>query len=320
MNNIKDKLEQIIKIQENYPLAKLTTWQIGGPAKYFCQINTIAELQGVLILIKQEQLPFFIIGGGSNLLFSDQGYDGLIIQLALKQITFADRAASVSADIVLNRLVTQAAKRGLKGLSGLISIPGTVGGAIVGNAGAYGNEMKQVVKTVTCLDHDTIKKLNQEQCNFNYRDSIFKSNQFIVLSAELEFATSTKEVEEQEIARYRAERLKKIPLEPSAGCVFKNVITDEQLIDRIRTKGYDLPTQFIEYQKIPAAWLIDQLNMKGQKFGGAQVSEQHANFIINTGQATAADTLGLISLIKQKIRTEFNIQLQEEIRYIDDKI
>ncbi|MFH1668112.1 MAG: UDP-N-acetylmuramate dehydrogenase [Candidatus Komeilibacteria bacterium] len=320
MNNIKNKLEKIVKVQEDYPLTKLTTWQIGGLAKYFCQIKTIDALQAILRIVQEEKIPHLLIGGGSNLLFDDSGYDGLIIQLAFKQFKFEGQKAIVSADIVLNNLVTETAKRGLRGLSGLISIPGTVGGAIVGNAGAYGNEIGRVVKAVTCLDQGMIKRINHEQCRFNYRDSIFKSNHSIVLSAEFEFTDSTKEVEEQEIAKYRAERLKKIPLEPSAGCVFKNVITDKQMIDRIRTKGYDLPTQFIEYQKIPAAWLIDQINMKGQKFGGAQVSEQHANFIINTGQATAADTIGLISLIKQKIRTEFNIQLQEEIRYINDKI
>lgn len=314
---IKDKLNAIVHLEENYPMSKLTTWQIGGPAKYFCRVASVDQLRNVLSLVREADLKFFILGGGSNVLFSDDGFDGIVLKLDFKQFDFESTMATVSADIILNTLVAKAASLGLAGLTGLTSIPGTVGGAIVGNAGAYGDEIGKLVKKVVYLDQDQVKEMTKSQCHFLYRDSIFKKSNFILLSAELEFTKSTVDDELSQAAKYKATRLEKIPTEPSAGCVFKNVILTDEIVDRVRAKGYDLPTPFVEFKKIPTAWLIDQLDLKGLEIGGAKVSEQHANFLLNTGNAKAVDIIELLSLIKQKVRTEFNIQLVEEIRYID---
>lgn len=317
MSNIIEQLKKIVKVQENYPLSQLTTFRIGGPAKYFCKVDSLDNLQAILNLAKVNNLTYFIIGGGSNLLVSDKGFNGLVIKLNFKELNFKDGTVIVSADMGLGFLIQQTLKNNLVGLEFAAGIPGTIAGAVVGNAGAYGGSISEVVDKIEVLDENlAVKTLTNKDLGFSYRYSILKEKQSIVLKVYLTLARGDIDKAKAEVTHYQMERLNKQPNFPSAGCVFKNIPLTAELLDKIKAKGYDLPEKFVDYQKVPIAWLTDQLGIRGKTIGGAQLSEVHGNYVINKDNATAEEVAMLISYIKQKIRAEFNIQLVEEICYI----
>lgn len=258
-----------MNFRKNILLKKYTTFKIGGPAKYFFEAKTKIELISALKLAKEKNLPFFILGGGSNLLVSDQGFNGLVIKFGQP----------------LSAYVT-------KGLEWAIGIPGTIQAAVWGNAGAFGGSMADVVKSVEVLDINSlkIKILKNKDCKFAYRDSVFKQKKnLIILSVEIK----TKKSSLKKIKEYLAHRKKTQPLNfPSAGSVFKNPVG------------------------LSAGKLIQDCNLKGKKIGNVQVSEKHANFIINLGNGQAKDVIKLIKLIKEKVKNKFGIVLEEEIQLL----
>lgn len=310
------------EIQENIGLADYTTFHIGGPAKYFVVINNLEELSEALKYCQKNKLEYFILGGGSNILISDSGYDGLVIKISNSGIKKKDNLVEIGAGTMLSKAMGDILGAGLLGLEWAAGIPGTVGGAIYGNAGAYGGEMSRNVKIVKVIRKGKIKELTNKDCRFGYRTSIFKEagndNKDIIFSVMLEFKKATAAEIDSAKATIK-ENLKKRDGKfkgLSAGSTFRNIELDEEEIRKFKDRFSELPEEFVSYKKIPAAWLIDQCDLKGKAMGGAQISENHAGIVINTGQATAEDIVMLVSYIKQQVRDRFGIQLQEEIEYV----
>lgn len=313
------------KIEQNIPLAQFTTFRIGGPAKLFVEVDTSEELVEAIRWAKAKGEKYFVLGGGSNLLISDQGYNGLVIKNESSRLfrSKAEDGEAVECDagLPMARLVLSAARHGLAGLEWAAGLPGTVGGAIRGNAGCFGSDMAASTVEVTAYNpsSDQVSVLDAGACGFAYRSSLFKEQGLVVLSAKLKLKYGQEEAIGQEMARVAKARAERQPKGFSAGSVFKNVplaeVTDQELIKEARQDG---KISGAGAGTLPAAWLIEKLYFKGKVVGGAKVSEDHANFIMNEqGKATAADVLMLLSLIKQKVRVEFGVQLKEELTYLD---
>ncbi len=311
-----DQLKKLARVKVNEPLAKYTTFKIGGPAQYFCAV-TQENLSALIQLAKDKQLPYFVLGGGSNLLISDQGYPGLVIKLDNQQLEVKNNILTAEAGAALSQAVLLAAKHSLSGLAWAMGIPGTLGGAVHNNAGAYRQEMADNILEVSLLSNGQIKTVDKDYCQFGYRTSRFKQpdNQEIILAVKLKLEPGQEAEIRREMLDLVKIRSQKFMKHPSAGSTFQNIILTTEIEQDLADKGIKLPVEYVKYRKIPAAWLIEESGLKGKQVGGAQVSPQHAGMIINLGQATAQDVIMLISIIKQKVRSKFNLQLWEEIEY-----
>lgn len=329
------------KLRKNEVMASHTTFKIGGPAKYFLEVESSEELVEAVKIAKSENLEYALIGGGSNLLVSDSGFKGLVIKMKNDKCQVINDKLVAGAGSSLKRLLNLAGENELSGLEWVAGVPGTVGGAVVMNAGCFGGEMKDVVVKVKYLDshacgsdngdtqilsnkdpnnsNNWIKELSNKQCQFSYRESVFQKHpEWIVLEAELKLEKGKKEEIKNKTQEYLARRSKNIPSEPSAGSIFKKheIKPEEKLQDRlVKTLEKEHP-EFLQGNYIPAGWLIEEAGLKGRVIGKARVSLKHANFIINLGGATAENVMILIAIIKEKIRNEFGIQLQEEVQYL----
>lgn len=306
-----------INLQENVSLAGLTTFRIGGPAKYYVEVTEQSQLEEALAYAKEKALPFYVLGGGSNLLVSDRGFDGLIVRMKMGKLDFEGASMSVEAGVPLIKAVKSAADAGLAGIAALAGIPGTVGGAVRGNAGAYGCEIGSVVTDVLVFDTEKMETLNiaAKDCDFSYRSSVFKKNpKLIVLSAKLSLTPGKPEAVRQEIQETIAKRVaNELQGVKSAGSFFMNPsVENEGLLKRFETEKGVAPRG----GKLPAGWLIDQAGLRGKRIGDVAVNEKHANYITNVGEAKAEDVIMLVSLIKQKIRSEYGVQMQQEVNYL----
>lgn len=329
----------MINIQKNIPLANYTTFRIGGPAKHFAEVSSEEDLLEALNFAKKNNLEFFILGGGSNLLVSDKGFDGIIIKLKahpslrtkLKVTAQSFKLHHVKcwAGNSLAKLVNFSAENNLTGLEWAAGIPGTIGGAVRGSAGAFNSDMSSIVESVKVADISELmqnvnikiqnnnakfKIFKKEECNFKYRNSIFKENpNLIILSVVLKLNPGNKDEIQNKIKEIIKKRSLEHPKENSAGSFFKNpIVENKELVEEFERE------QGIKYgdNKLPAGWLIEQAGLRGKKIGGAMASEKHANFIINTGATTAEDVIILASFIKQQVRDKFGIELQEEVQLI----
>lgn len=289
-----------LEIKQNEPLSKHTTFAIGGPAKYFAVAKTKEEVLESIDFVKSKKLPFFLLGGGSNLLASDNGYEGLIIKIQIGGINVDEEMITIGAGVLLSQLVNELASKGLSGLEWAAGIPGTIGGAVNGNAGAYGRAVSESVEGVIVLaeesGHWKEKKYSNKECHFEYRKSKFKNlaNREIILGVNLKLQKSDIEKVRGEIRKTILQRKGVIPAQPSAGCVFKNIKKDGQLIAAVGK-------------------LVEECGLKGVKSGGAEISHLHGNYVVNAGGAKAEDVVRLINLCKQKIKDRFNLELEEEI-------
>lgn len=316
MADIKNLLKGV---QENILLAPYTTFKIGGPARYFFVAKTVEDIKKAVQVAKELKLPYYIIGNGSNILVSDRGFDGLAIRIMSYGLKITGQKIFVESGFALGKIVMDSVKGGLSGLEWLIGIPGTVGGAISGNAGAYGHSIGDTIESVKILNADSGKEdvLSGKECSFSYRHSIFKEKKYIILSAILKLKKGDKKESEKKIKEYISKRQGKHPVGPSAGSVFKNplIIENQKVFEKL-VKKYPEIEKFKVTGRIPAGWLVEEYGLLGKKIGGAMISKEHGNFIINAGGANAEDVIMLISLIKQKIRVNFGIQMEEEIRYV----
>ena len=250
------------------------------------------------------------------MLITDAGINGLVIKLDLQKLEFEDNLVKVGAGVNLAYLLNQSLEHGLTGLEFATGIPGTVGGAVRGNAGTYGQAMGDVTQNIQYLDEDyQLQNMSASEANFAYRHSIFKEKNYLILEVALKLQISDIEVAKNLVKERLAYRQNTQPNDPSAGCIFKNIAFEEAEIDALRNKGIEID-KFLANKKIPAAYLIEKAGLKGKTIGGAQVSEKHANYIINTGQAKAEDVLILTSFIKQQIRDKYGIQLIEEVQFV----
>lgn len=280
------------------PMRRHTTFRIGGPADYLIRPETEEVLRKILALCAEEKLPYFILGNGSNLLVSDQGYRGVIIQIYknFQQCVTEGNVIRAGAGILLSRLSAAAGEAGLTGLEFASGIPGTLGGAVFMNAGAYGGEMKDILSWADVLDEERkLRRLSAEELELGYRTSRVKKEGWIVTGAELKLKFGDPEKIREKIEELKAARTSKQPLEyPSAGSTFK------------RPEGYF------------AGKLIMDAGLRGFRVGGAQVSEKHCGFVINTGNATAADVRELMRQIQEKVWEKYQVRLEPEVRFLGD--
>lgn len=310
-------IEKIIKT--NYNLAPLTTFKINGRAEFFVSVKNKQELIEAINWAKTKKLPRLFFSGGSNILITKKKIHGLVIKITGENYLIKGEMLSGWAGTSLSKLAAVSADLGLSGLEWALGIPGSLGGAVRGNAGAYGSDISLEVDEVEAYDaaKRELVKLNNQACGFSYRHSIFKENKdLIIVSINLKLAkgNSIEEVKKSAESNY-GKRAQTYSKEPSAGCVFKNLEYKKLIKENPRlAKDLELKGLF-RGGKIGTAYLIDQLGFKGQTSGRAKVSEKHANFIVNTGEASAEEVIDLINLIKKKVKKQYNISLEEEIEY-----
>ena len=294
-----ENIDIIQKIIYNEPMKNHTSFKIGGNADLFVIVKTIEELKQALFYAKQKQIPITIIGNGTNILVSDSGIRGIVIKIDIQKFDLKEEnehlEITVGSGNKMMALATQLKNQEISGFEQLSGIPGTIGGAIYMNAGAYGKEMKDIVISTKCMNTEgEIIELSNKEQKFEYRSSIFNNKDYIILEAKLKLQKGKREDIEKQMKEYLNQRKEKQPLEyPSAGSTFK------------RQEG------------IITAKLIDECGLKGYKIGGAMISEKHAGFIVNTGDATAKDVLELIKYVKDKVYKETKIRIEEEIKVVE---
>lgn len=295
-------------------LAPHTRFQIGGPAALFGDTSDAGAFQEALRVAKSLALPRLIIGGGTNLVVSDTGFDGLVLRYGGARIRRDGLSLHAEAGAVLQDVVDQAVAHGLEGLQTMTGIPGYLGGAIYGNAGAYGHSIQELVERVHVTDGDSAFSLDPAECRFRYRDSIFKDRKdWIILSAELRFQEGDSAQLAETAAGIRAIRDAKYPpTMKCAGSIFKNVFFAE-LPAGVRAR---VPAGAAREGKVPSAWFLEQAGVKGLRRGDIQVASYHANLIYNDGAGTASDLVSVIGELKQRVRDMFEIELEEEVQYV----
>ncbi|MBO5260855.1 MAG: UDP-N-acetylmuramate dehydrogenase [Coprococcus sp.] len=275
-----------------------TTFRVGGPADFFVKPQNERQLAGVIRYLDEYKIPFFILGNGSNLLVSDSGYRGVIIDLSegFDDISVSGNFIFTQAGAMLSRVSAFARDNSLTGMEFASGIPGSIGGAVFMNAGAYGGEMKDIVDTVTVMDYSgNIFVLKNSDMDFGYRHSVVEEKKLIVLSTVLRLSKGDRSVITGRMKELGESRISKQPLEyPSAGSTFK------------RPEGYF------------AGKLIMDAGLRGKSIGGAQVAEKHCGFIINKGGATAKDIAQLIRYVQNEVKCMFGVSIEPEVRFLGD--
>lgn len=290
--------EQCVKMSEHEPLCRHTTFRIGGPARYYAVPENAAQIKESILFAGEKGLPYITIGKGSNILFSDHGYPGVVIEVGrgMEQIEASeDKRIRAEAGVGLGALAAAAAKRSLAGLEFASGIPGTLGGAVTMNAGAYGGEMKDCLVEASVLDEDgNVQVLSRDALELGYRSSIIQRQQFIVLEAVFQLQEGSREEILERMRELNGRRREKQPLEyASAGSTFK------------RPEGHF------------AGKLIQDAGLRGYRVGDAQVSEKHCGFVINRGSATASDVIRLIEDVQKRVFEMSGIRLEPEIKIIE---
>lgn len=280
------------KVRLNEPLKDKTTFRIGGPARFFIEPKDIIDLKRLLDSARSLRTPIYIIGAGSNILVDDSGVNGAVIRLTspyFKKIYIEGDHIRAGSGVALSQLIRLSLLHGLSGLEFLAGIPGTVGGALVMNAGAWGESIADFVQEISVMDYrGEVKSLRKKDLSFRYRSSNLKK--YIILSADLKLFKNRKGIKEK-VGRYLTNRFDmQDNSRPNAGCVFKN-----------------------PHPKRAAGRIIDLCGLKGSRIGDAFVSFKHANFILNYGHASSSDVIKLMGLIKRRVKQKFNINLQPEI-------
>lgn len=308
------------KFEKNIKLAPFTSFKIGGPAKLFVEAYGSDEIIESIKWAGAHSIDYFMLGGGSNILVNDAGYDGLVIKNVSSGIKFDGNIISCDSGTTLSRLVQMAENHGFSGLEWAAGLPGTVGGAIIGNAACFGSEMAAITEEVEVYDpeEDKIFTLNNTQCDFAYRHSIFKAKKLVMLSCKIKLNSADAAVIRAKTEEVINKRLIQQPKYPSAGSVFKNIpladVHDQKLLDEAAAKNKVVGAG---NGGIATAWLIEEMHLKGKSIGGAEVSTEHSNFIVNRDfKATAEDVIMLISFIKQQVRMNYNVMLKEELQYV----
>ncbi|WP_243114273.1 UDP-N-acetylmuramate dehydrogenase [Blautia faecicola] len=295
------RLEQTVESDQflrEEPMKKHITFRVGGPAACFLTPSTKEQIREILHICQEEKTPYFILGNGSNLLVSDQGFDGVVLQVYknMNQVTVEGEHLRVQAGALLSATARKALEAGLTGMEFAAGIPGTMGGAAVMNAGAYGGEMKDILESVTVLTPEgEQKELKNEELQLGYRTSVVKEKGYIVLEAVLSLKKGDPEAIKSRMDELKEQRVTKQPLEyPSAGSTFK------------RPEGYF------------AGKLIQDAGLRGYQVGGAQVSEKHCGFVINKENATAKDVVDLIHDVQRIVYEKFQVQLETEVKFLGE--
>ncbi len=292
-----------IALRENEPMVRHTSWRIGGTARYYGEVNNIEDALALVAWAKTQQLDLIWIGGGTNILVQDSGFPGIIVRYIAQEWRIKEEGdigiLHVDSGTIVASLARRMGNLGWAGLEWAEGIPGTIGGAIFGNAGSYGSDISAILLNVHLLVGDHVEHWPASKMNFGYRRSILKDGEYknaetqpLIIGADLRMRRGDPKVLAATMARIAAERKNNAPFGRTCGSVFKNPI------------GYS------------AGQLIDQAGLKGTRLGDAEISQRHANYIINLGNATSADVLGLIGIAREAVRSKFGIELELEVRVI----
>lgn len=305
----------MLKFESNFPLSKITTLQIGGPARLFVAVKTQPELTEVIQYARQNNFPYLIIGGGSNLLIADLGVNKLVIKNEAEGITKVVKVLKVKSGALLQDLVDYTIAHGLSGLHKLNGIPGTVGGAVFGNAGAYGQTISDCLREVICLDPALGETVifPKEDCEFDYRDSIFKRNGLIILEAVFRLEEGKSKDLRVAADEILEKRLIKYPKGIKCpGSFFKNLVAEKLPLEILKK----IPKDKIVYGKIPAGTLLEMVGAKGDSLGEIKIADYHANLFINQGKGTAKEFYDLAVKWAQKVEAKYGITLEPEVQLI----
>lgn len=315
------------QVKFDEPLSKYTTFKIGGPAKVLLQPKTNESLMDAFRYVLDHDLPYFILGGGSNVLMSDEGFEGVVIRPRNVGLRVEGDNVYVEAGVVLGKLATMTAKAGLTGLEWGIAVPGNVGGAVRGNAGAFGGEIKDTLVSADIFDGKDLRTVTKKEMDFVYRGSRIKHGgaHELVISATFKLTPADAKACQAKVKELLDKKFKDQPMgEFCAGCLFKNIEVDgssKKLKSSSKGKPTErfmkeVPEDFWQKGKVPAGWLIEKVGMKGFSQNGVKVSEKHANFLVNTGGAKAADIHALAKLVHDKVKAEFGVELEEEVEVL----
>lgn len=312
MDEIFKQLKQFGRVRTNVPLAKYSTFQIGGPARFFVIVEETEKLVGLLNFLSGEGIDYLILGGGSNMLFPDDGFDGVVIKVHSQQLIANSNVIQADAGVQLNAVLNTAMQNALTGFEWAAGVPGTVGGAVRGNAGAYGGSTGNSVVKIEVWENGEVREMTKEECGFGYRGSDLKNNRgLVVLRAWFQFEQGDKIAIVSKVQDYLQRRKNRFPPYPSAGCFFANIKLDKWPGD----KSILLP-KFFEIGEVPAGWMVEQVGAMGLRIGGAMVSDKHGNFIINVDKATQADILNLVAEISERVYNKFGVELRREVEIV----
>ncbi len=320
------------KIRKSVNLSQFSNYKIGGPARFFLEAKNEDEVNRAITFGREKGLDVFVLGGGTNLLIADEGWNGLVVKPAINVLEVRGEKIAAGSGVLMRDLLEFAAEHFLSGLEWAGGLPGTLGGAIRGNAGCFGGEIKDVIESVRSFDMKTTKVIERTtaECAFGYRDSIFKRNGIeIILSAVLRLKKGDREEIMKAAEEKIAHRNKNHPLEyPNIGSIFKNVplskILENNGIEyndalakrRVVYKGSEFSVKNDPFPVISAAKLISESGLRGRTSGGATISEKHPNFIVNVANAKASNVKDLMRTAKQHVREKFGIELEEEVQIL----
>jgi UDP-N-acetylmuramate dehydrogenase len=311
-----DRLASIpnVSVSEGMLLSDRTRFGIGGPAELYVEAASEPSFSAALQLARSSGASYSVIGAGTNLIVSDEGFHGIVLRFTASQISSDGTIVRAEAGAELQALVDFCIAHGLRGLETMTGIPGSVGAAIYGNAGAYGHSIDERVERVRFLDGDTTRSFTASESQFRYRESIFKERKdWIILGVELHMTTASAAELRQAADEILKVRLAKYPAAMKcAGSIFKNLILSE-LSEHVRRQ---IPERVVREGKAPSAYFLEQVGAKGMQCGGVRVADYHANLIYNDGGGTARELRALIDELKSRVRARFSLELEEEVQYV----
>ena len=296
------------------PLSDLTRFQIGGPAALLCETSDVEAFTEALRVAESLALPRIVLSGGTNLVVSDSGFDGVALRFTGTKLRRDADVLRVQSGALLQDVVDESIRLALQGLETMTGIPGNLGGAVYGNAGAYGHSIQEIVQTVQVTDGHTVFCMGNADCRFSYRESVFKEcKEWVILSTDLSFRNGDREALAKTASEIRTIRDAKYPpAMKCAGSIFKNVF----FADLPPRAQKEVPRNLVRDGKVPSAWFLEQADVKGMRLGDIQVATYHANLIYNDGAGTAADLVAVINELKRRVRVRFGVDLQEEVQYV----
>lgn len=316
MSYLIDRLSRLPEstVRRDAPLASYTRFGIGGPADIFVETSETASFIQAQKIVADSGLDSVVIGGGTNLIVSDDGFRGVVLKLTNRAVRASGTSVYVESGLFLQELVDFTVGLGLKGLETMTGIPGFVGAAIYGNAGAYGHSIMERISSVRFFDGEGVREIGNAGCEFHYRESIFKRNKdWIIFSAELAMEQGEAGPLHEIADKILTTRNKKYPpTMKCAGSIFKNYL----LAELPAAVAAELPPRVIIEGKVPSAWFLEQVGAKGMRSGDIQVADYHANLIYNSGAGTARDLVAVISELKRLVTQRWGIPLEEEVQYV----
>ncbi|MDO8499342.1 MAG: UDP-N-acetylmuramate dehydrogenase [bacterium] len=313
MDYLYNELQKYGQVHARANLAKNATFHIGGEARFLIDVTETDKFVGLLNYLLGEGIDWMILGSGTNVLFNDEPFDGVVIKVLTKKVTANGNEVEAEAGALLSNVMSVAMKAGLTGLEWTMGVPGTIGGAVRGNAGAMGRDIASSITKVEAWQDGEVKYFTRPECKFVYRGSIFKDKEkkLVILRMWLLLIPGDRAASLADMKKYMMQRQGRYPVEPSAGSFFKNIKMEQW-------KGNKdlLPPLFLERGSIPVGWLVERCNMKGYAVGGAKISDIHGNFLINFNNATQKDVLAVVEKVKQAVYDKFGITLEPEVEII----